>query len=158
MRSAATVVWWHRLRTIPLGFGLCATLSGAVLATDTEGAAIEGRWETARKDLVLDISRCAQGYCGRAVTPDNRCERTTLTASVRKDEPPYPGFAGDFAPPKGGRPNYKVRISVTPTGEVPIRMLIIGDEVDPDPMRRSFPYRAVLTRVGESACSSRATS
>lgn len=158
MRRAGTFARWHRSRTIPSVLALCTTLSGAALAADTEGATIEGRWETARKDLVLDISRCAQGYCGRVVTPDNKCERTTLTVSVRTDEPPYPVFAGDFAPPKAGRPNYRVRISVTLPGEKPVRMSIIGDEVDPDPIRRSFPYRAMLTRVGDAACSSRTTS
>lgn len=158
MRRAGTFARRHRSRTIPLVLALCTTLSGAALATDDDGTAIEGRWETARKDLVLDISRCAQGYCGRVVTPDEKCERTTLIVSVRTDELPYPVFVGDFAPPKGGRPNYKVRISVTTAGEKPIRMSIIGDEVDPNPMRRSFPYRALLTRIGEAACSSRTTS
>lgn len=158
MRRAGTFARRHRSRTIPLVLALCTTLSGAALATDDDGTAIEGRWETARKDLVLDISRCAQGYCGRVVTPDEKCERTTLIVSVRTDELAYPVFGGDFAPPKGGRPNYKVRISVTTAGEKPIRMSIIGDEVDPNPMRRSFPYRALLTRIGEAACSSRTTS
>ncbi len=159
MRRAGIFAWWHGRRSIPLILSLCTLVSAAALATNTDGAAIEGRWETARKDLVLDIGRCAQGYCGQLVTPDNKCERTILTVALKADEPPFPAFAGDFAPPKGVRPTYKVRIDVTPSaGEKPGRMIIIGDEVDPNPMRRSFPYRALLTRVGEAACSSRTTS
>lgn len=159
MRGAANVGWWHRSRTIPLIFSLGALVSGTALATDADGTAIEGRWETARKDMVLDIRRCAQGYCGQLVTPDNKCERTILTVAVKTDEPYGPVLAGDFAPPKGGRPNYKVRVSVvTAEGEKPARMSIIGDVVDPDPIRRSFPYRALLTRVGDPACPSRTTS
>ena len=90
MRRAGIFAWWHRSQTIPLVFGLCAAFSGAAPATNTDGTAIEGRWETARRDLVLDISRCAQGYCGQLVTPDNKCERTILTVALKADEPPFP--------------------------------------------------------------------
>lgn len=150
--------WRHRSRSILLILSFCSLVSGAALATDGDGAAIEGRWETARKDLLLDISRCGQGYCGQLVAPGNRCGPTVLTVVMKAAEPPYPVFTGDFAPPNGSRPGYKVRVSVTMAGETPIRMSIIGDTVDPDPMRRSFAYRALLTRVGDAACSSGTTS
>jgi hypothetical protein len=159
MRGAAKIGWRRRSRTISLIASLCAVLSGTASAADGDGTAIEGRWETARKDLVLDISRCAQGYCGRLVTPDNMCERTILTLAIKTDGPLSPAFAGDFAPPNGGRPGYKVRVDVTATAEdKPARMIIIGDVVDPNPMRRSFPYRALLVRVGDPACPARTTS
>ena len=153
------VGWWRRSRTISLVVSLCAVIPGTASATDGDGTAIEGRWETARKDLVLDISRCAQGYCGQLVMPGNICERTILTLAIKTDGPLSPAFAGDFAPPNWGRPSYKVRVDVTPIAEdKPARMIIIGDVVDPNPMRRSFPYRALLVRVGDAACAARTTS
>ena len=165
MTQAANVTWSHRSRGIPLIVSLCAVVAGTVMAAEGDGAAIEGRWETTRKDLVLDIGRCAQGYCGQLVTPDDRCDRTILTVAVETTplQPLELAFAGNFAPPKGIRPHYKVRVSVTTApgsaaGSAPAHMVIIGDEVDPDPMRRTFPYRAVLARVGEAICRPATTS
>ncbi len=161
MTGCAKLIWSCPSRTLALIISLCSVASGPVLATDGDGAAIEGRWQTAKKDLVLDISRCAQGYCGQLVTADNPCDRTIMTVAVRTTSPrPFqPEFDGDFAPPKGLRPSYKVRVSVmTAAGEKPATMVIIGDEVDPNPMRRSFPYRAVLARLGEATCQPRTTS
>lgn len=151
--------WSNRPRTIRLIVSLCAVVSAPVLAAEGDGAAIEGRWETARKDLVLDIGRCARGYCGQLVTPDNRCDRTVLTVAVTTTSPQPLELAGDLALPKAIRSNYKVRVSVaTAAGAMPASMMIIGDEVDPHPIRRTFPYRALLTRVGEATCESRTTS
>jgi hypothetical protein len=149
----------RRTRTLSLATALCAAVSGGALATDGDGAAIEGRWETSRKELVLDITRCAQGYCGHLVTPDDRCDQKVLTVAVKSPEPLDFVFVGDFAPPQADRPTYKVRVSVASSVEGrPARMVIIGDRVDPNPMRRSFPYRALLARVGEASCSARTTS
>lgn len=150
-----------RSRTIGLIVSLCSLASGPVLATDGDGAAIEGRWQTAKKDLVLDIGRCAQGYCGQLVTADDRCDRMVLTVVLRatSSSPLEPAFDGDFAPPRGLHPNYKVRVSVTKAaGTRPASLLIIGDVVEPDPMRRSFPYRALLARAGEATCQPGTTS
>jgi hypothetical protein len=161
MTKDANLAWSRRSRTIALIVSLCSLASGPVLAADGDGAAIEGRWQTAKKDLVLDIDRCAQGYCGQLVTDDNRCDRTVLTVAYRTTSagPLEPAFDGEFAPPKGLRPTYKVRVSVTKAaGTRPPSLLIIGDVVEPDPMRRSFPYRALLARAGEATCQPRTTS
>jgi hypothetical protein len=150
-----------RSRSIPLVLSLCTLASGNALAERGDGAEIEGRWETAKKDLVLDIGSCAKGYCGQLVTRDNRCDRTVMTVAV-DNSPPLPlelAFAGDFAPPNGIRANYKVRVDVTRAAETePASMVIIGDEVDPNPMRRTFPYRALLARVGDASCRPNSTS
>src|SRR5260221_5444965 len=105
MACAATFTWSHRSRTLPLIVSLCAVVAGTVLAAEGDGAAIEGRWETTRKDLVLDIGRCAQGYCGQLVTADDRCDRTILTVAVETTplQPLELGFAGTFVPPKANR-------------------------------------------------------
>ena len=165
MTRAANVTRSRRSRTIPSIVALCAVVSGSVLAAEGDGAAIEGRWETARKDLVLDIGRCAQGYCGQLVMADNRCDRTILTVAVNTTSPQSRelAFDGDLAPTKGIRSHYKVRVSVSvsPTaaaGAQPASMVIAGDEVDPNPVRRTFGYRARLTRVGEATCRPATTS
>lgn len=153
--------WSCRSRTIAVIVSLCAVVSAPGRAAEGDDAAIEGRWETVRKDLVLEVGRCAQWYCGQLVTADNRCDRTILTVAVGTKllHPLELVFEGDLAPPNGIRSTYKVRVSVaTATGAKPASMVIIGDEVDPNPMRRTFPYRALLTRVGEATCQSRTTS
>lgn len=155
MALAANVARPRRSRTLPLIVSLFAIVSGTVLAAEGDGAAIEGRWETARKDLVLDIGRCAQGYCGQLVTSDSRCDRTILTVAVVTTSlgALEHMFVGDLAPPKAIRSSYKVRVNVTPAaGAESARMVIVGDDVDPDPVRRTFPYRARLARVGEAIC------
>ena len=161
MTRAANTGWPHRSRCIPLILSLVAIVSGSAFAAQGDGAEIEGRWETARKDLVLDIGRCTKGYCGQLVKPDNQCDRTSLTVAL-DNASPLPlelAFAGDFAPPKGIRANYKVRVSVTPAaGAKPASMVITGDEVDPNPMRRTFPYHAVLARIGNASCRPNSTS
>jgi hypothetical protein len=153
--------WSHRSRLIALIVSLCALASGNALAALGDGAEIEGRWETAKKDLVLDIGRCAQGYCGQLVNADNRCDRTVLTVALDNSSalPLELAFAGDFAPPNGIRANYKVRLNVTrAAGTKPASMVIVGDEVDPNPVRRTFPYHALLARVGNASCRPSSTS
>src|SRR5437763_17098637 len=70
MISAAK--WWLRASVL---MATCALASGRGLAAHE----IEGRWETKAKDLVLDISRCGERYCGQAVNSSNTCGRTILT-------------------------------------------------------------------------------
>ena len=161
MTRAANSRWPHGSRSIPLIFSLFAIATGAALAAQGDGAEIEGRWETAKKDLVLDIGRCAKRYCGQLVKPDNQCDRTVMTVALDTSSPLLLelAFTGDLAPPKGIRANYKVRVSVTrAAGTKPASMVIIGDEVDPNPIRRTFPYHAVLARVGNASCRPNSTS
>jgi hypothetical protein len=159
--TRAANAWSRQPRTIASIVSLCVIVAGPLAAAEGDDAAIEGRWEAARKDLMLDIARCAQGYCGRLVTSDNRCDRTILTVVTKATSfrPSELLFEGDFAPPNAIRSGYKATVSVTTaTAAKPASMVIMGDEVAPHPMRRTFPYRAVLTRVGEATCQSRTTS
>jgi hypothetical protein len=161
MTQRQVLHWSYRSRTIASIVGLCSIVSGPLMAAGGDAVPIEGRWQTAGKDLVLDMSRCAQGYCGQLVTDDSRCDRTIMTVVARPTTPRSVEavFDGDLAPPKALRRSYKVRVGVWPaTEQRPVSMVIIGDEVDPNPVRRTFPYRAVLTRVGEAACQARTTS
>ena len=161
MRQRQGLLWSRRSRTIASIIGFCSIVSGPLLAAGGDAAPIEGRWQTAAKDLMLDIGRCAQGYCGQLVTDDNRCDRTIMTVVARATTPRSVEavFDGDLAPPKALRRSYKVRVGIWPASEHrPVSMVIIGDEVEPNPARRTFPYRAVLSRVGEAICQARTTS
>lgn len=151
----------HRSIKVALIVSWFALAPGLALAGRDDGAEIEGRWETTKKDLVLDIGRCAQGYCGQVVKADNQCGRTVLTVAVSREPSQVPElvFNGDFAPPNGIHPKYRVRVSVTTVaGAIPASMVILGDEVDPSPFRRTFPYRALLARTGNAICQPGATS
>ncbi|MFO1161485.1 MAG: hypothetical protein U1E60_21785 [Reyranellaceae bacterium] len=153
--------WSRRSRATLLIVSLGAVLSNTTLAAEGDGMAIEGRWESTRKDLVLDVARCGDGYCGQLVKPDKGCDRTVLTVALKTTSPDlnWVQFSGDLALPNAGRINYKVRVSLTmATDAKPASMLIVGDRVDPDPMRRSFPYRSILARIGEATCRPRITS
>ena len=125
---------------------LSTVASSAALA----GQEIEGRWETKTKDLVLDISRCGQQYCGQAVNSNNQCERTVLTVAVNATSQT---FGGELAAPGRAKP-YKVKLSVTNAE----RMVIVGDDVEPSLVRRTFPFHALLARAGNASCPSKPTS
>jgi uncharacterized protein (DUF2147 family) len=61
--------------------------SGAALATQ----GIEGRWKTNAGDLVLDISRCGDQFCGQEVRSNNECDRRILTIAVNASTETFDG-------------------------------------------------------------------
>jgi uncharacterized protein (DUF2147 family) len=130
----------------PMMLFMCTLFSGSTLAAQ----GIEGRWETHTKDLVLDVSRCGEQFCGQAVNATNQCERTVLTVAHKGTSPT---FDGELAVPRRDRP-LKVKVSLTNDGQ----MLIIGDDIEPSLLRRTFPFRALLVRVANAACRPNPTS
>jgi uncharacterized protein (DUF2147 family) len=134
-----------------LAFTACLIWSGLVLGASTALAAqgIEGRWETNARDLVLDISRCGEQFCGQAVKSTSECDRTVLTVAVNATSQT---FDGELAVPGRAKP-YKVKISITANGSTDgARMVIVGDDVEPSFVRRTFPFRALLVRAGDATC------
>ena len=135
----------------------CMIIFMSTLASSAALAAqdIEGRWETKTKDLVLDISRCGQQYCGQAVNLNNQCERTVLTVAMNATSQT---FDGELATPGRARA-YKVKLSVIRDAEAgPATMVIVGDDVEPSLVRRTFPFRALLARAGNASCRPKPTS
>ena len=146
MISAAK--WWLRASIL---MATCALASGRGLAAHE----IEGRWETKAKDLVLDISRCGERYCGQAVNSSNTCGRTILTIGYNATSQT---FDGELVVSGRAHP-YKVKVSTTRAADAaPAKMTIVGDDVEPSLARRTFPFRALLARSGDAVCPSKPTS
>ena len=142
MKAAAL---WARLCS-----ALTLTAGTAVAAQD-----IEGRWQTNAKDLVLDISRCGERFCGQAVSSNNKCERTILMIAANATSQT---FDGELT--VAGRANpYKVKVSLaTDAKTAAASMMIVGDDVEPSLVRRTFPFRALLARAGNASCPSKPVS
>src|SRR5262249_7761891 len=120
-----------------------------------DAVAIEGRWETKNKDLVLDISRCGERYCGRAVNSNNACEQTVLTVALNAISQT---FDGELATRGRSRP-YKVKVSLTSVAAATAdTMFITGDDVEPSLVRPTFAFQALLARAGDANCPSKPTS
>ena len=146
---------WVRPPHIAVLIAFCALGFDVISAEEPGRPGIEGRWENAKQDLVLDVARCGERYCGRIVTSGDQCAQTVLTVSPKaaSAQVSQPAFEGELALPGRGHP-YKARVSLTAAG----KMQILGDDVEPSFVRRSFPFHALLARVGDARCRSSATS
>ena len=147
---------WVRRPHIAVLIAFCALGFDVALGQEpgTPGI-IEGRWENAKQDLVLDVARCGERYCGRIVRSGDQCAQTVLTVSPKaaSAQVSQPAFEGELALPGRGHP-YKAKVTLTAAG----KMQILGDDVEPSFVRRSFPFHALLARVGDARCRSSATS
>ena len=147
---------WVRRPHIAVLIAFCALGFDVALGQEpgTPGI-IEGRWENAKQDFVLDVARCGERYCGRIVRSGDQCAQTVLTVSPKAASPQVsqPAFEGELALPGRGHP-YKAKVTLTAAG----KMQILGDDVEPSFVRRSFPLHALLARVGDARCRSSATS
>ena len=154
MRLTAKRAWVRRPHIAVL-IALCALGFHVVLAEEPVRPGIEGRWENAKQDLVLDVARCGERYCGRIVTSGDQCAQTVLTVlpKAASAHVSQPAFEGELALPGRGH-SYKARVTLTAAG----KMQILGDDVEPSFVRRSFPFHALLARVGDARCRSSATS
>src|SRR3984893_6459166 len=132
----------------------CVLASSAVLAGELDRPGVEGRWANAKKDLVLDVRRCGEQYCGRLVTSGDQCDRTVLTIvpSTTSSQRTEPAFHGELALP--GHRTYKAWVTITKAG----MLSIVGNDAEPSIMRRTFPFDALLARAGDPRCRSNATS
>src|SRR3984893_16244817 len=132
----------------------CVLASSAVLAGELDRPGVEGRWANAKKDLVLDVRRCGEQYCGRLVTSGDQCDRTVLTIvpSTTSSHTTEPAFRGELALP-GNRRTYKAWVTITTAG----MLRIVGDDAEPSLVRRTFPFYALLARAGDQRCRSNAT-
>ena len=146
---------WMRRRHIALLIAFCALGFDVVRGEELGTPGIEGRWENAKQDFVLDVARCGERYCGRIVTSGDQCAQTVLTVSPKaaSAQVSQPVFEGELTLPGRGHP-YKARVTLTAAG----KMQILGDDVEPSFVRRSFPFHALLARVGDARCRSSATS
>ncbi len=142
-----------RLRMAPAIVAVCAVIWHAAPARAVGIAEIEGRWATASKDLVLDISQCGERYCGQLIKADNQCGRTVLTVLLKAPSPESQSLVleGRLELP-GHRSVYKARVMVNrQPQDKDARMTILGDDPDGSFVRRTFPFQAHLVRAGNAA-------
>lgn len=125
-------------------------------------ADIEGRWRDDRRDLTLDIVRCGEGICGQVVDKEQKCGARVLTAAWRTE--PAMESAEDVAggtldmPGRGGA--YKVRLLLhrAKASDKPSLQIFGAINEEPSLYRRMIPFALYLARIGDAACTAKATS
>jgi hypothetical protein len=131
---------------------LGALATGAAPASATGEPGIEGRWEDAKRALVLDVGRCGQKYCGRLVEAGGQCGQTVLVVVPRayRGYRPFQAspttFDGEIVMRNRPRAN-QVTVIITAG-----KMEIIG-EARWDVLRRAPPpLQALLARIADAHC------
>jgi hypothetical protein len=132
-------------------------------------ASIAGRWSgtpyAIRNDitrcgsgecnLVLDIVACGAGWCGIEVDKDNACADELMQLKPHSDTQRRNGFEGKLTLAKGTQ-EYVIDVTADDAlGGQPATLEIVGD-TGPEFrwFRRSFPFHAALTRIGDALCRS----
>lgn len=116
----------------------------------------EGRWQgQAHQPMTLDITRCAQGWCGVLVEADGRCGPRALTVpGIASLGPTTEGEAtGRLVLPGHPRP-YAAQLVMTRTREGSPQLMLQGvEEGLRHPFaRRIFPVQAFMARIGDARC------
>ena len=109
---------------------------------------------------MLDISPCGAGYCGQLVKSDDQCDRTVLTVALKITLPQARDLTFDGELTLPGLPRvFKARVNVTRQNATSAaKMVIVGDDVEPNFVRRTFPFSAQLARIGDASCRPKTTS
>jgi hypothetical protein len=109
----------------------------------------EGRWRDASSNVMLDISRCAAGWCGFAVEYD-KCGGQKLTLAVKTSglaEGTYDlAGAGLNYPVQAGWREGKLMVADNAQGNMAIAR------------RSASPIILTLTRIGAAVCGARPAS
>lgn len=104
--------------------------------------------------ITLDISACATGWCGVRVKDDGGCGGVGMTVITAEARPNAQKFTGklDLVP---GAEAYTIEATLWKSSDEPPKRFInmIGD-TGPELrfMRRSFPFEAALSRLGDATC------
>jgi hypothetical protein len=154
---------------IPLSTGIAAerlpTPSASPVALSAPSLA--GRWsgipyaikndatrcENGACILVLDIVPCGTGWCGIEVNRDNACADELMQLTPHSDQKRINAFEGKLTLAKGTQ-EYIVDVSADDALDGrPATLEIVGD-TGPEFrwFRRSFPFHAALTRIGDAIC------
>ena len=97
---------WVRPPHIAVLIAFCALGFDVALGQEPGTPGLEGRWENAKQDLVLDVARCGERYCGRIVTSGDQCAQTVLTVLPKAASPQVsqPAFEGRTHPARSRSP------------------------------------------------------
>lgn len=150
---------------------LCAlcVLAGAVPSVaNTPDASIGGRWQGdnyrmaalspgcdgGKCKLTLDIVPCGADWCGIEVSATDTCGATALKLDSGKAETSGgTTFEGRLELASGTEP-YVIRAYAEPAKEGNMRLLHMTGDTGGEfrIFRRSFPFHAMLSRVGDAVC------
>jgi hypothetical protein len=137
-------------------FLMALLLSTAPLA-GASAQSPEGRWQSERPVLILDIAACPAGWCGVVVDGTGACGAQVLQFAGLA--PPFPGRLDEQAAPGRldlpGRPGLVPRVSLDtlPGGRAPMLSILAVDAPEPAAfLRRIFPFQAQMARLGPSRC------
>jgi len=139
-------------RTLLLGSAIIGSLCVGAVATETRLTEkdLAGRWNAQNRALILDIAPCGGRWCGVQVT-DDTCGATVMQLDLVPDEHGV-HFTGRLELAAPTQP-YVVRASLVrlPDGTLTVHM-VGSTGPDFDPFRRTFPFSAMMVRLGEPAC------
>jgi hypothetical protein len=99
--------------------------------------------------LTLDISRCADGWCGVEVR-NGSCGSTTLRLDEGELRAPLAVFSGRIG--LGGAQPYLIRVHLS-RYESAFQLDLFGNTGDElELWRRNYPYRQLMSRTGDAVC------
>jgi hypothetical protein len=129
-------------------------VAGVAFAQDGPNVPPElaGRWAAKERELVLDISRCANGWCGVEVDHKS-CGKTVLRMQLTRSGTGNASLRGRLELASDARP-YAVEVSYFErAGGGPIQLLINGNTGRTfEPWRRTFPFHEILMSTGPAQC------
>jgi hypothetical protein len=105
--------------------------------------------------LVLDIVACASGWCAIEVDRANACATEVMQLKTHSDTKRKDAFEGKLSLGKDTQ-NYVIDAHLMAAeDDTPAMLELVGD-TGPEFrwFRRSFPFHAALTRVGDAVCKS----
>jgi len=141
------------MRRLLAGATIAAVCVAGVASAESDGFA--GRWVSARDKLTLDISRCADGWCGVAVDA-GRCGRTVLRLGVDESAPAISRLRGNALrgklqlSPDSLPYGVQAWLRSEPDGKAVLG--IVGHSGEYNPIRRMFDFHAEMVRTDQPAC------
>jgi len=109
---------------------------------------LAGRWVSATPALVLDISRCATGWCGVQVN-DGTCAQTALRLEVTNQTAKATVLKGTLLLATGSKPYQLTATLVQSEGALSLSM---AGNTEGRMMMRTFEFRAVFARTRDASC------
>ena len=131
---------------------LAGRWSGAPYAIQNDAT----RCENGACKLILDIVPCAAGWCGIEVDQANACAVEAMQLKTHSDPKRQNAFEGKLSLGKDTQ-SYVIDANIEPAEESRPAILEIVGDTGPEFrwFRRSFPFHAALTRIGEAVCNAR---
>ena len=124
-----------------------ANMAIAAITPDEFG----GRWQAKEHNLTLDVSRCANGWCGVEVTNGTLCGRTVLRLDTGKQGNNNVQFSGRLQLVAGTQ-HYGVQADLYRSGDA-LALTMLGHTGDVfHTAARTFNFKDIFARIGDPVC------